>query len=61
MWLGLIKVDVDSGAEDKWFGTAEEFVQEPMFAPRKNAGKPASQQLDLQSTDCRSYLVSDSL
>ena len=61
---GVVKVDVDSGAEDAWIGAAHEFMGESIFLPRKagSAGSGAEDDGYLVSTlhDCKnklSYLV----
>ena len=36
---GLIKFDMETGTETKWLGEKDEFLQETIFATKKNAGE----------------------
>jgi hypothetical protein len=40
---GLVKVDVRAGTEQVWEGTADEFLGEVVFAPKKNAAATAAE------------------
>ena len=35
---GLIKLDVDAGTETTWMGGPDQFLSEPVFAKKKDAG-----------------------
>ena len=35
---GIIKLDVNAGTETSWIGSPDEFLSEPVFAKKNNAG-----------------------